>query len=61
MTGLERLYKIKKEHTSEKVDANTKAVVAGNLLGIAMILNYERVHVVSSKALGFVMKSKSVI
>lgn len=32
--------------------------VAGNLAGILAILSYERVNVVTSKALGFVMKSR---
>lgn len=31
---------------------------AVNLAGIAMIINHERVGVITSKALGFVMKSK---
>ena len=40
------------------IDANTVALVAGNLLGILLILNHERMHVISSKALGFVMKGR---
>lgn len=58
MTALERCYKIKKDQTFDRVDANTKAAIIGNLAGIALILNYERVHVISTKALGFIVKSK---
>jgi DNA repair ATPase RecN len=32
--------------------------VAANLAGILAILNYERAHVVTSKALGFVFKTR---
>jgi hypothetical protein len=32
--------------------------VLGNLAGIVAILNHERAHVVTSKALGFVLKSR---
>lgn len=58
MSTLERCYKIKSEQNSDRVDANTKAAILGNLAGIALILNYERVHVISTKALGFIVKSK---
>lgn len=38
--------------------ADTIALVAGNLLGIAAILTFEKVNVITSKSLGFVMKPK---
>ena len=59
MTALERLYKIKKDQKSDRVDGNTKAMIAGNLLGIGLIMSYERMHVISTKALGFVLKAKA--
>lgn len=59
MTALERLYKIKKDQTLDRVDANTKAVIIGNLAGIALIMSHERMHVISTKALGFVLKAKA--
>lgn len=40
------------------IDVNTVVLVAGNLAGILLILNHERLHVVSSKALGFVLKGR---
>lgn len=40
------------------VDVNKVLIVSGNLLGIAMILNFERVGTITSKALGFVIKGR---
>lgn len=39
-----------------RVSPDTLALVAGNLLGIIMIVGHERMHIVSSKALGFLGK-----
>lgn len=55
---LERLYAMKKSNKTSRVSPDTLVAVAGNLLGIGLILQYERVHIVTTKALGFVMKSK---
>jgi hypothetical protein len=46
---------LKKE---DRISADTKLVVAGNLLGIVLILAYEHAHVITSKALNFVFKSR---
>jgi hypothetical protein len=59
MSQLERLYALKiPEKDKKRVSPDTVLAVVGNLAGIVMILNYERVHVVASKALGFVLKAK---
>lgn len=54
---LDKLYKM-----SPKKDTWVKPEllipVAGNLAGILAILNFERVHVVASKAVGFVIKTR---
>lgn len=55
---LEKLYKLKEMDSPKKVSPDTLAVIAGNLAGILLILNYERAHVITTKALGFVMKAK---
>lgn len=55
---LEKLYKIQSAQPDDRVSADTKMVVAGNLAGILLILNFERLGVVTSKALGFVLKSR---
>jgi hypothetical protein len=45
---LVKLIKLKKEMTpSMRVSADTLALIASNLLGIALILGYERVNVVT--------------
>ena len=42
----------------KKLDPNTIAIIAANLLGIGLILSYEKLHVVTTKALGFVIKGR---
>lgn len=59
MDHLERLTRLK-EHESSKnrVTPDTMAIVAGNLLGILVIVAYEQRHVMVSKGLGFILKTK---
>lgn len=56
---LKKLYSMKHEKKANRPSADTLAVVAGNLAGILLILNFERAGVVTSKALGFIMKPKA--
>lgn len=51
-----KLYKLQEVDSSQRVSANTWAMIGGNLAGIMLIINYERVHVVATKALGLVSK-----
>lgn len=55
---LDKLYKIKSQSGPDRVSKDALLAVAGNLAGIVAILQFERVHVVTSKAIGFVMKSR---
>lgn len=55
---LSKLYTIRRENAPDRVSMDTLAVVAGNLAGIALIVNFERLNVVTSKAIGFVLKAK---
>lgn len=55
---LTELYKIKKEQTHDRVDASTKATIVANLAGIVIVMNHERAHVISTKALSFLLKPK---
>lgn len=59
--ALSELYKIKTsvEEKTDRVSKDQLLAVVGNLAGILAILGYERVHVISSKAIGFVIKAKS--
>jgi len=54
---LVKLIKLKKEiEPSWRVSPDTLALIGANLLGILLILNFERAGVVASKALSFVGK-----
>lgn len=56
---LERINKINAAHNSgprEKVNLNGLIAVAGNLLGIGIIVKHESFNVITSKAIGFVGK-----
>lgn len=50
--------KLKELEKPDRVSKETWAVVAANLIGIGMIIGHERVNVIASKALGFIMKSR---
>lgn len=55
---VKELYKLKENNTPKRVSPDTLAIVVGNLAGIVLILGYERANVVTTKALGFILKSK---
>jgi len=55
---LERLNKLDSEKKSRKIKPDTVAIIFGNLLGICMILSYERVNIITSKAVGFILKGR---
>lgn len=57
-SNLTKLYALRDDKSKKSISPDTVAVVAGNLLGIAMIVGHEKVGVVTSKALQFVMKAK---
>jgi len=50
-----KLDKLRTNHI-QRVSPDTMLIVGGNILGIILILQFERVNVVTSKALAFVMK-----
>ena len=55
---LVKLYKLREETTSRKrVSPDALVQVAGSLAGIVAILSYERTQIITTKALGFVMKA----
>jgi len=58
MKNLEILTKALVNTKAHTLKMDTVLLVAGNLAGILLILGYENVHVVTSKALGFVLKTK---
>jgi len=56
--NLERLYRAKSHERNRHVSPDTIAVVMGNLLGIGLILGFEKANVITSKALGFIIKGR---
>jgi len=58
VANLEVLYKAKSNEKISCVSPDTVAVVVGNLMGILIILGYEKANVITTKALGFVMKGR---
>lgn len=51
-----KLYKLKEIDSQKRVSPDTLILVAGNLVGIVLILGYEKANVITSRAIGFVMK-----
>lgn len=59
VTELERLQRIKGEKKPKiRVSPDTMAIVVGNLLGILIIVSYERSNAMVSKAKDFILKPK---
>lgn len=56
---LERLTKMQSDERSSRVSPDTVAIVAGNILGILIVVAYEQKHVVVSKAMGMLLRTKS--
>lgn len=56
--NLEKLLKAKSYVKSKGISSDTMLVVAGNLLGIALILGYEKANIITTKALSFVLKGR---
>ena len=55
---LKKLYKLKALDQPERVKPDTLALVVGNLLGIILIVGHERAHIVTSKAVSFILKAR---
>lgn len=55
---LNSLSALKAKKPEKNLDVNTLVIVGGNLLGIIAILAYESRHIVTSKAMGFIIKPK---
>lgn len=57
LSHVERLMKLKADRRM-RVSPDTLTMVAGNLLGILIIVSYEHAHVIVSKGLGFIRPPK---
>jgi len=58
IANLERLLKAKANESDRRISPDTIAIIAGNLLGIALILGYEKANIITTKALSFVFKGR---
>jgi len=56
---LDALAEANSKKSSTKVSPDTIAIAATNLAGILLILNYERLNVITTRAIGFILR-KSV-
>lgn len=56
---LTKLYALKETDAPDRISRDTLAIVLGNLAGIVFIVGYERSHVVTSRALQFVIKART--
>jgi Golgi nucleoside diphosphatase len=53
---LVKLHAMKTQESRPRVSPDVKATIAANLAGIVMVVAHERVHIITTKALGFVKK-----
>jgi hypothetical protein len=51
-----KLYALKSKDEKSRLSPDTMLIVAGNLVGIVMIVAYEQKNVATSKALNFITK-----
>lgn len=58
LDALVKLHKMKSEERSSVVSKDTLLIVGGNLLGIFMILKHEHVNVITSRAVGLLLKPR---
>jgi hypothetical protein len=58
LNHLTKLYELKGEKP-DRVKKDTMALIVGNLAGIVLILKHERMDIITSKALSFVMRAKT--
>lgn len=56
--NLELLFNAKSKEKDRRISNDTIAIVAANILGIVLILGYEKANVITSKALGFVIRGR---
>ena len=56
--NLSKLYEAKAIQAKDGFSKDTLLVVTGNLLGLLLVLNYERLGIITSKALGMLIRSR---
>ncbi len=59
LVQLDRLTQLKDRERINKVSADTAWMVAGNLLGILVIVAYEQKHIMASRGMNFILRPKT--
>ena len=54
-----RLTKLRERERSNRVNPETAWMVAGNIIGILVIVAYEQKHVMASRGMNFILRPKS--
>jgi hypothetical protein len=54
----ERLVRLRKEERSSRISPDTLAIVGANLLGILIIVGYEQGHVIASRGMNLLFRTK---
>lgn len=57
-SNLERLYKLKAIDAGKKISPDTMALIVGNIAGLILIMSFEKTNVITTKALGFVLRGR---
>jgi hypothetical protein len=58
LEAVTKLHKMKEDETPNRLSKDTLAIVSANLLGIMLIIRHEHVNVVTSKAMGLVIRPR---
>lgn len=56
--NLKDLCEARSKKASRFIEIDTIILACTNILGIVLILNYEQIHVITTKAIGFVVKGR---
>jgi hypothetical protein len=59
LATFERLIRLQDANRSNRVSPDTMAIVCANILGILIIVGYEQGHVVASRGLQFLLRTKN--
>lgn len=51
-----KLHKLKLDEQPEKISPNSALLVAANVFGIVAIIHHERLQIITTKAMGFIIK-----
>lgn len=59
LAQLDRLTQLKDRERINKVSADTAWMVAGNLIGILIIVAYEQKHIIGSRGVNFILRPRT--